>query len=90
MKLIDGVIVYQENDGDYIIVTSGDALKCFNGMIRCNQTAATIIKLLQKKTSENELFIEMSQEFDAEEATLKRDINEVLESLNNLGLLVKD
>lgn len=76
MKLKSGIIISELN-GEFVAVPSGAASKEFNGMVRMNQTAAFIAKMLQKGAEEDEVVAALCQEYDVQESIAREDYHAV-------------
>lgn len=86
MKLKDGMILH-EAGGEYVAVATGDAAKNFNGMIRNNESAQFIMRLLLEETTEAEIVDKMLAEYDAEREIIEKSVCKVIEQFRQAGLL---
>lgn len=86
MKLKDGIIL-QDVGKEHMAVASGEAAKAFNGLIRNNETANFIFKLLQNETTEEKICSEMSAKYDAPKEVIQKDVHEVIKKLRQANLL---
>ena len=86
MKLKDGIIISEIN-GEFVAVPAGSASKSFNGMIRMNQTAAMIAKMLQYGAAEQEIVAAMCEQYDVDEAVAREDYLRVTADLVALHLI---
>jgi hypothetical protein len=59
----------------------------FSGLVRSNKTAAAIIDLLKKDTTEENIISEMLRKYDVSELVLKQDVRRIIETLRNVGAL---
>ena len=89
MKLKDGIIISEIN-GEFVAVPSGAATKSFNGMIRMNQTAAMIAKMLQNGADEASIISAICEQYDVDEETARTDYHRVTEQLDQLNLIDRD
>lgn len=79
-KLKDGFML-KEVVGSYIVVPVGDNLVDFSAMITVNETGAFLWKLLENGASVSEMVAKMVAEYDIDEATAQRDIDNFLKIL---------
>lgn len=86
MKLKDGIVLGNV-DGENFAIATGKAMKQFNGVIHNNKTAAYLFELLKEEQSEDSLVAAMLERYDVDEATARADIREVLEIMQNAGVL---
>lgn len=84
MKLKEGFITY-ETEGQQFMVATGTAQ--FSGLVRSNQTAAFIIEQLKKETTKESIVQAMLTKYDAPEALILEDVEQVLEKLRQIGAL---
>jgi hypothetical protein len=89
MKLKEGIIISEIN-GEFVAVPAGAASKSFNGMIRMNQTAAMIAKMLQSGSDESTIVAAMCEQYDVDELTAREDYGLVIEQLDALHLIDRD
>lgn len=61
--------------------------KVFNGLVKCNQTAATIMDLLKEEITRDQLINEMCNRYEAPRELIERDEDKVLEDLKKCGAL---
>lgn len=78
-----------EMDGKTVAVAVGDDANKFHGMLRLNDTAASIFQMLHKDVSLETIVNEMKKEYDVPEAELRAYVQEYIESLADAGLLEK-
>lgn len=86
MKLKDGVFLHQVGD-EYMGVTQGIAAKSFNGLIRNNKTADSIMELLKEDTTEEKVITTMLEKYDAPRELIAQDVLKIVEKLRSVGLL---
>lgn len=89
MKLKEGIIISEIN-GEFVAVPSGKASKSFNGMIRMNQTAALIVKMLQNGATEQEVVDAICQDYDVSAEIAREDYAAVIEQFKQLNLVEHD
>ncbi len=86
MKLKKGFILH-DVAGEHMAVATGKAAKSFNGIIRNNDTANFIYKMLLNDTAEDEIVEKMLKEYDAPKHQIAADVHEIIEKLRELDLL---
>ena len=88
MKLKKGIVLGHVDGSDFAIAT-GKLSKHFSGIINNNPTANYIFELLQKEQTEDSIVKAMFDKYDAPEETIRADVREILEKMNELGILEK-
>ncbi len=68
-----------------IVVPSADA--GFSGVVKGNETLGTILKLLDKDTTEEEIINTMKAEYDAPSGQIEKDVHNVIERLRKIGAI---
>ena len=88
MRVDDGFVL-REIAGDYVIIPTGKTVLDFNGMITVNEVGVSIWKMLQEETTfENIVKWAFLDEYDADEETVKADVQEIFwTALKRLGIL---
>lgn len=86
MKIKSGLISHQI-DEQYVTVASGEAGDIFNGMIRSNGTALTILKLLEQDTTEEKIVDQLLSQYDVSREVLSADVHQIIEKIRAAGLL---
>lgn len=84
MKLKDEFITHNSDDESMLIPTA-DAK--FSGIVRGNKTMGKIIDLLKEDTTEDEIVGKLLDIYDIPEETVRKDVQTVIENLNNIGAL---
>ena len=85
MKLKPEFITHNLDGEQYMICTDR---KCFNGMVKSNDTAAFIIECLKTDTTENEIVDRLLAEYkNADRPTVERDVANVLDKLRSIEAL---
>lgn len=80
-------IVLGSIDGKDFAIATGKLSKKFHGIINNNKTANYIFELLKKEQTEDSIVEAMCQKYDAPEDVIRNDVREVLNQLNELGIL---
>lgn len=86
MKIKNGFILRQVAD-NYLVVAVGDAVKDFNGIINLNETGAFLWKILESGATEEELVKKLTEEYDVDEETAKKDVGKFVAKLAEANLL---
>ena len=81
MKLKDSFITQQIEDSQFLVSVGGED---FDGMVRSNRTAAAIVDLLGRETSEEEIVEAMCARYDAPRELIAEDVHGVLEILRSI------
>ena len=68
-------------------IATGEASKSFNGLIKNNPTAAYIFELLKTEQTEESIVKAMMDKYEVDEATVKADVNELLNLLKSKNLI---
>lgn len=84
MKLKDGFVV-REVAGKTVAVSVGGG--AFRGMITLNGTAAFLWEALQSDTNEDALAKKLTEAYEIDEVTAKKDVSVFLHKLRKAGLL---
>lgn len=79
--------VTMEMEEKTVAVAVGDDASKFHGMLRLNDTAASIFQLLHTDVSLETIVEAMKNEYDAPETELRRYVEEYIQSLADAGLL---
>lgn len=86
MKLKNGIVT-NSIDGESFAIATGGASKSFNGLIKNNPTAAYIFELLKTEQTEESIVKAMMDKYEVDEATVKADVNELLNLLKSKNLI---
>ncbi len=87
MKLSENFVL-KNIAGATVVMPVGEAVGKINGMIKLNPSAKVIWEALEKNKQTDGILEEMKNSFtDVDEATLKKDINDFLNKLRELGIL---
>lgn len=85
MKICEGYLL-RNVAGKNIVVSVGSDVN-FNGMLTLNDTGVFFWNLLQSDTSEDELLKAVLSEYDVDEETAKKDIENFIKKLRDARLL---
>lgn len=86
MKLKDELMLHKVSD-ETVIVPTGKLSIEFQGIIRNNETAGSIMELLKEERTEEELVEEVLRVYDADRETVSRDVHRIILMLEQEGLL---
>lgn len=86
MKLKAG-FVFHEIDGEHLVVATGPAAEHFSGLIRNNDTADFLYRLLEQEQTEDSLVEAVCQAYDAPRARVEEDVRRLVNQLREAGLL---
>lgn len=86
MKVKNGLISHKVGE-NYVTVAAGDAGEVFNGMLRSNNVASDILKLLENDISEEEIVDVLFEQYDAPREEIAGDVHTVIGQIRSVGLL---
>ena len=69
--------------------TCGENIAKFEGAVVLNEVSAMLYKLLEKSASREDLLTDMLNQYDVDEETASTDLDEILETFEQIGLLEK-
>ena len=84
MKLKKEFVTY-DTDGKQIMVSVDT--KRFSGMVKSNETATFIINCLKEETDADSIVEKMLQEYDAPREVIAKDVQKVIDKLQEIGAL---
>ena len=73
--------------GETILIPSGAAAQKFNGLVTVNAIGAFIWDVLQKPTDLDGLVARITEEYEVDADTARRDAEEFLSELRRIGAL---
>ena len=83
MKLKESFMTHQ-NKADYMMI---DASGNFAGRIHSNATTAFIVECLRTETTREEIIQKMLAKYDADETTVARDVDRIVEAFKRIGAI---
>ncbi|MBR2213074.1 MAG: PqqD family protein [Eubacterium sp.] len=86
MKIRDGFIL-REVGGQPVVVAVGAASNYFNGMVRLNATSKFMFEKLQDGASEKELVKAVTEKYEVDDKTAKKDVKSFVETLVKPGII---
>jgi len=84
MKLKKDFISHN-TDTETLLVAAGGAE--FTGIVRGNKTFGTILELLKKDRSRDEIVNAMRTKYDAPEGAIEKDVDRAIRELRKIGAL---
>lgn len=86
MKIKENFMLRKVAD-TYVVVPVGDAVAEFNGMINLNEAGAFLWQLLENETTAEQVVEGLLQQYEVDEATAKRDVDNFINELKAAKLL---
>lgn len=86
MRIKDGYVL-RPVAGNNVVIAIGQEAINFNGIVTINGAGAFLWEKLLKETTEEEMLKALLGEYDIDEETAKKDINEFLDKLREAELL---
>ena len=86
MKIKEGYVIRQVM-GNYVVIATGEESKNFHGMVKLNETAATIWNYIAEGKTEDEIAVCLMNEYDVEEERVRKDIKNTVQTLAAQGLV---
>lgn len=74
-------------DDGLVAVPVGDGAEQFRGVLKVNETAVAILKLLEQETTEEAIVDALMKEYDGEKETIASFVNEFIETLKTEGVV---
>ena len=84
MKLKSCFITQDIDDTQFLVPVSAEA---FSGIVRSNKTAAYVVNLLKKETTEEEIVDAVYERYDAPREQIASDVSEILTTLRSINAL---
>ena len=88
MKLREGYLMTRMGE-DYVLVPTGEAANSFHGVARLNETAAFIVRQLQRDTDEAAILAAMLEEYEGTREQMAAGVEKTLAELRSIGALVE-
>ena len=86
MRIKEGFVV-REIAGESVVFALGEASKIFNGMIRLNESAKMLWKLLEQGCEKDALVGAMLEQYDVEREIAEHDVDRLIETLKGANIL---
>ena len=74
-------------DDGLVAVPVGDGAEQFRGVLKVNESAVAILKLLEKETTEEAIVDALMKEYDGEKEAIANFVNEFVETLKTEGVV---
>ena len=74
-------------DDGLVAVPVGDGADQFHGVLKVNETAAAILKLIEQETTEEEIVDALLKEYNGNREEVAECVREYLETLNAEGVI---
>ncbi len=84
MKLKSCYVTQDVDDTQFLVPIGAEA---FNGIVRSNKTAAYIVELLKKETTEEEIVDALYEKYDAPRERIAEDVREILTTMRSINAL---
>ena len=81
------ILEVMELDDGMVAVPVGDGASQFHGVLKVNETAVSILKLLEKDTSEEEIVDALLKEYDGDKGQMAKYVHEFVEKLIAEGIV---
>lgn len=75
-------------DDGLVAVPVGEGASEFHGVLKVNETAVSILKLMEKDITEEAIVEELLKEYDGEKEQMKVYVHEFIQKLINEGIVV--
>ena len=82
--------ILREIAGENILVATGEAAQVFNGMITLNEVASFIWKNIDECKTVDKLIASILDEFDIDDETAKRDVENFTTQLIRMGMVIEE
>lgn len=80
----------REIAGEFMLVPIGSASTKFNGLITMNEIGRFIFDTLSEDLSKQELVDKILSEYEIDEQTASKDLDDFLDQLRQIGALIED
>lgn len=81
MRLREEFITYNMDDGQ-VLVSTDQSL--FNGMLKCNKSAALIVECLSQECTEQDILDKLLETYEVDQQTAAADLERVLGTLREI------
>jgi hypothetical protein len=82
--------ILREIAGENILVATGEAAQIFNGMITLNDVASFIWSNIDECKTVDKLIASILDEFDIDDETAKRDVENFTTQLIRMGMVIEE
>ena len=88
MRIREGFELREVGD-EHIVISIGDAVACFNGMIKLNSTGTFLWKKMEQDIDINKLISDFAVEYSIDESMAENDIKAFLNSLSATKCIIE-
>ena len=82
-------LILREIAGEFLLVPTGAAAARFNGLITMNEIAHFLFQALQEEQTEASLLEQITGTYQIDPETARRDLQDFLQQLRELGVLME-
>ncbi len=86
MKIRKGFVL-REVAGRQVVIATGDAAKNFNGIIKLNESAVMLWKMIENGADEEALAQKIIEIYEVDEATAYNDVSMFVTKLKGAGIV---
>ena len=86
MKIRKGFVL-REVAGRQVVIATGDAAKNFNGIIKLNESAVMLWKMIESGADEETLAQKIIEAYEVDEATAYNDVSMFVTKLKGAGII---
>lgn len=86
MKVKDGFML-REVAGHWVALPLAEHVVEFNGIMSLSESGAMIWRMMEQEVTEDQIVSAIKAEYDADEATIRKDVKEFIEAMKEKGLL---
>ena len=86
MKIRKGFVL-REVAGRQVVIATGDAAKDFNGIIKLNESAIMLWKMIESGADEETLAQKIIETYEVDEATAYNDVSMFVTKLKGAGII---
>ena len=86
MKIRKGFVL-REVAGRQVVIATGDAAKNFNGIIKLNESAVMLWKMIESGADEETLAQKIIETYEVDEATAYNDVSMFVTKLKGAGII---
>ncbi len=86
MKIRKGFVLH-DIGGKKVVIATGEAADNFNGIIKLNESATMLWKLIEKGADEEALADKMVENYDVDRVTALNDVSMFITKLKGAGII---
>ena len=86
MKIRKGFVL-REVAGRQVVIATGDAAKNFNGIIKLNESAVMLWKMIESGADEETLAQKIIETYEVDEVTAYNDVSMFVTKLKGAGII---